>query len=214
MAVLRRVERLPSRASLPGYAEKVVEMDAALLAGGLDATVIAQLVSRLSDALLARILGWAEADLGEAPTPWAWLVFGSEGRREQTLLTDQDNALVYADAGADHRAFFQAFAERVNADLEAAGYPRCQAGHMARLSHGTLSEWTRRYNACIDERRPHAAALLFDFRKVGGALDASAHSVAMGGARPILPSLPGRCPRAALASRAVTSSAPPTLRKS
>jgi len=183
MAVIRQVERLASRASLPGYAEKVVEMDAALLAGGLDATVIAQLVSRLSDALLARILGWAEADLGEAPTPWAWLVFGSEGRREQTLLTDQDNALVYADAGADHRAFFQAFAERVNADLEAAGYPRCQAGHMARLSHGTLSEWTRRYNACIDERRPHAAALLFDFRKVGGALDVTALDVAMGRAQ-------------------------------
>src|SRR6266545_2018517 len=101
MAVIRQVERLASRASLPGYAEKVVEMDAALLAGGLDATVIAQLVSRLSDALLPRLLGWAEADLGEAPTPWAWIVFGSEGRREQTLLTDQDNALAYADAGED-----------------------------------------------------------------------------------------------------------------
>src|SRR6266540_2078958 len=127
--------------------------------------------------------GWAEADLGAAPAPWAWLVFGSEGRREQTLLTDQDNALVYADAGGDHRPYFQAFAERVNADLEAAGYPRCQAGHMARLSHGTLSEWTRRYNACIDERRPHAAALLFDFRKVGGALDVTALDVAMGRAQ-------------------------------
>src|SRR6266540_4374499 len=183
MAVLRRVERLPSRASLPGYAEKVAEMDAALLAGGLDATVIAQLVSRLNDALLARILGWAEADLGAAPTPWAWIVFGSEGRREQTLLTDQDNALAYADAGEDHRDFFQALAERVNADLEAAGYPPCPAGHMARASHGTLSEWTRRFNACIDERRPHAAALLFDFRKVCGPLDVSALEAAMGRAQ-------------------------------
>ncbi len=171
MAVLRQVQRLASRESLPGYAEKVAEMDAALLAAGLDATVIAQLVSRLNDALLARLLAWAEADLGPAPAPWAWIAFGSEGRREQTLLTDQDNALVYADGGEERRGWFQAFAERVNADMEAAGFPPCSAGHMARLSSGPLSEWTRQFNACIDERRPHAAALLFDFRKVGGALD-------------------------------------------
>ena len=171
MAVLRQVERLPSRASLPGYGAKVAEMDAALLAGGLDATVIAQLVSRLNDALLARIHAWAEADLGPAPAPWAWLAFGSEGRREQTLLTDQDNGLAFAEEGLERAGWYRAFAERVNADLEAAGFPPCARGHMARASLAPLSEWTRRFNACIDERRPHAAALLFDFRRVGGTLD-------------------------------------------
>ena len=173
MAVLRQVERLPSRDSLPGYAEKVAEMDAALLAGGLDATVIAQLVSRLNDALVARIVAWAEADLGRAPAPWALLAFGSDGRREQTLLTDQDNALVWADEGDGARAWYEALAERVNADLEAAGFPPCPAGHMARREAASLSEWTRRFNACIDEPRPHMAALLFDFRRIGGGLDVS-----------------------------------------
>jgi CBS domain-containing protein len=158
-------------------------MAAALLSGGLEATGIAQLVSRLNDALLGRILTWAEADLGAAPAPWAWLAFGSEGRREQALLTDQDNALVYDDAGEEHRSWFQAFADRVNADMEAAGFPPCAAGHMARADHGSLSEWTRRFNACIDEARPHAAALLFDLRKVGGALDVAPLEVAVGRAQ-------------------------------
>ena len=171
MAVLRQVERLATRESLPGYAEKVAEMDAALLAGGLDAQAIGQLVSRLNDALLARILAWAEADLGPAPAPWAWLAFGSEGRREQTLLTDQDNGLAFAEEGLERAGWYRAFAERVNADLEAAGFPPCARGHMARSSLAPLSEWTLRFNACIDERRPHAAALLFDFRRVGGTLD-------------------------------------------
>jgi CBS domain-containing protein len=171
MAVLRDVERLASRASLAGYAARLAEMDAALLAGGLDAPAIGQLVSRLDDALLARILAWAEADLGAPPAPWAWLAFGSEGRREQTLLTDQDNGLVFADEGRERAAWYAAFADRVNTDLEAAGFPPCPAGHVARRSLATLSEWTRRFNDCIDERRPHAAALLFDFRKVGGTLD-------------------------------------------
>jgi CBS domain-containing protein len=179
MAVLRQVERLPSRASLPGYAEKVAEMDAALLAGGLDATVIAQLVARLNDALLARILGWAEAELGPAPAPWALLALGSDGRREQTLLTDQDNALVWADAGEARRGWYEALARRVNDDLEAAGFPPCPAGHMARQELGPLSEWARRFNAAVDEPRPHAAALLFDFRKVGGDLDLAPLEAAM-----------------------------------
>jgi CBS domain-containing protein len=179
MAVLRQVERLPSRASLPGYAEKVVEMDAALLAGGLDATVIGQLVSRLNDALLARILGWAEVDLGPAPAPWALIAFGSDARREQALLTDQDNALVWADEGEARRGWYEELGARVNADLEAAGFPPCPAGHMARREHGPLSEWTRRFNEAIDEPRPHAAALLFDYRKIGGTLDLAPLDAAM-----------------------------------
>jgi len=78
MAVLRRVERLSSRESLPGYAATVAEMAAALLGGGLDATLIAGFVARLNDALLGRIVRMAEADLGPAPAPWAWLALGSE----------------------------------------------------------------------------------------------------------------------------------------
>ena len=171
IAVLRRVERLAGRESLPGYADKVAEMDAALLAGGLDATVIAGLVSRLDDALLGRILAWAEKDLGGAPGPYAWLAFGAEGRREAILVGHQDNGLVYEEGGAERRAWFQAFAERVNADLEAAGFGRTPAAHLARSSLAPLATWVRRFESCMDERRPQAAAILFDFRRAGGDLD-------------------------------------------
>jgi CBS domain-containing protein len=99
---------------------------------------------------------------------------------EQALLTDQDNALVYADEGGEQRDWWQAFAERVNADLEAAGFPACPHGHMARSAHATISQWARRFNDCIDERQPHAAALLFDFRKVSGTLDVAPLEAAMG----------------------------------
>ncbi len=179
MAVLRRVERLAGRDSLPGYAVKIAEMTAALLAGGLDALAVAGLVTRLNDALVAQLLAWAEADQGPPPGPYAWLALGSEGRGEQALLTDQDNALVHAD-GEGGAGYWRAFAERVNADLEAAGFPPCPHGHMARSEHGPLSEWKRRFDACIDERRPFAAALLFDFRKVAGALDVAPLEAAMG----------------------------------
>jgi CBS domain-containing protein len=174
LAVLRRVERLADRARLPGYGAKVVEMASALSAGGLEATAIAGYVARLNDMLVRRVLALAEADLGPPPAPYAWLALGSEGRMEQTLLTDQDNALVYADEAADQRGWFQALAERVNADLAAAGFPECRGGYMARRWHGTASEWVQRFAGWFEVREPQAlleASIFFDFRRVAGALD-------------------------------------------
>ena len=172
-AVMRSVERLASREALPGYGARVSEMASSLLGGGLDATVIAGFVARLNDALLRRILRWAEAELGPPPAPYAWIAFGSEGRMEQTLLTDQDNALVHG-GGPSDEAYFAALSERANADLEAAGFPRCPGGYMARLHHGPLEEWEARFAGWLDNPKPHAllqAAIFFDFRKVSGALD-------------------------------------------
>ena len=136
--------------------------------------MIARLVARLNDALMRTLLRWAEADLGPPPAPYAWIVFGSEGRMEQTLLTDQDNALVYAEDGKDHADWYRALAERVNADLEAAGFPRCPGGYMARSWNGPLSEWLARFEGWIEVPTPKAllvASIFFDFRRVGGALD-------------------------------------------
>lgn len=174
VAVLRRVERLGGRRELPGYGARVTEMSSALLAGGLDATVVAGFVARLNDALVHRILRWAEADLGTAPGPYAWIVSGSEGRMEQTLLTDQDNALIFSDTCEGCRPFFQKLAERVNDDLDAAGFPRCPGGYMARNWNGPVSEFTERFDHWVEAHSPQDvlhAAIFVDYRKVSGDLD-------------------------------------------
>jgi CBS domain-containing protein len=181
MAVLREVERLASRDALPGYAARVAEMDSALLAGGLDATAVGELVSRLDDALRARVIFLAQSDLGPAPAPFAWLAFGAEARRERTLLTERDDGLAFADRGLEREAYYYALAERVDHDLEAAGFPRRQRG--VRRPFASLGEWTMRVNACIDERRPHEAAFLFDLRKVWGTLDVAPLEIAVGRAQ-------------------------------
>jgi CBS domain-containing protein len=174
VAVLRRVERMADRSGLPGYAAKVTEMVGALLAGGLEAELMAGYVARLNDALLRRLLAFAEADLGPPPAPYAWVAMGSEGRMEQTLLTDQDNALVFDDRGGPQRAWFQALAERVNTDLQTAGFPPCQGGYMARYWLGSVSEWLQRFAGWFEARKAQElleASTFFDFRKVGGELD-------------------------------------------
>jgi CBS domain-containing protein len=138
--------------------------------------VIGGFVARLNDTLVGRILRWAEADLGPPPTPYAWMVFGSEGRMEQTLLTDQDNALVWGDDTPAARAYFRALAEKANADLQAAGFPRCPGGYMAINWKGPLVEWEDRFRGWLDRPTPQAlleASILFDFRAAHGALDLS-----------------------------------------
>jgi CBS domain-containing protein len=185
VAVLRRVERLASRDALPGYAAHVKEMTSALLSGGLDAMIIAGFVSRLNDALVKRILTWGEAELGPPPAPYAWIVLGSEGRMEQTLLTDQDNALIYADEGKPQQKWFQSLAERANQDLQAAGFPECPGGYMAQKWQGPLSAWKERFGAWMDVPKPTAlleASIFFDYRTVHGGLDLSPLEDVIGGA--------------------------------
>ena len=173
VAVMKRVERLGGRDALPGYSAKLTEMASALFAGGLEPTVIGGFVARLNDTLLGRILRWAESDLGPPPTPYAWLAFGSEGRREQLLLTDQDNALVWGDDTPEARAYFEALAARVIDDLVTAGFPRCPGGYMATRWNGPLAAWEDRFSHWLDAPTPKAlleASIFFDFRPAHGAL--------------------------------------------
>jgi CBS domain-containing protein len=170
VAVLRRFERLASRETLPEYAGQVAEMCSALLAAGLDATVIAGFASQLNGVLLRRLLHLAEAELGRPPAPYAWLAFGSEGRGEQTLPTDQDNALVFADEGAAHADWYGALAARVNADLEAAGFPPCPANRMARRWRASRTEWSQALEASL-RARPWEVGLYLDMRRIGGGLE-------------------------------------------
>ncbi len=177
IALLRTVERLPSRDALRGWADRVADLSFSLLASGLDAITIAGFVARLNDALVRRILAWAEEDLGPPPAPYAWVVLGSEGRMEQTLLTDQDNALVYADGGQALPGWFERLAERAGQDLVAAGFPECPGGYMARRWLGPLAEWVQRFRGWIEVPNPQAllaSSIFFDFRRVGGALEVGA----------------------------------------
>lgn len=174
MAVLRHVERIATRETLGEYPARLVAMAGSLLAGGLDARIVSDFVARLDDSLTSRILHWAEADLGGPPVPYAWIAFGSEGRREQTLVTHQDNGLVHDEAGPDDRRWFQAFAERVNADLATAGFPEGEGGHVARRLIGSRTDWERHFAGALDVPRLYDAGLYADFRRIGGALDVSA----------------------------------------
>jgi CBS domain-containing protein len=170
---LRRViDGLSEAAVIGRYAPAVAALAGALFQSGLGALQIAHIVSSLNDALVKRLVQLAEHELGAPPVPYAWIVFGSEGRMEQTLLTDQDNALVF-DETNEGQAYFSELSKRVVAGLIQAGFPPCAGGFMAVNWCKPLSEWRELFTKWIRLPEPQAlldAAIFFDFRAVAGSL--------------------------------------------
>jgi CBS domain-containing protein len=169
----RTLDSLRDPAVLPHYSSEIAAMVQALFKGGLGAVQIGQIVSSLNDALVNRLVGLAQEALGTPPAAFAWVVFGSEGRMEQTLLTDQDNALVYEKDSSEGRAYFAALAQRVVDGLIQVGFPPCPGGFMATRWCKPLDEWRRLFSQWIGKPEPEAlldAAIFFDFRPVAGSL--------------------------------------------
>ena len=149
----------------------------ALLAEGVPAQEVVGLVSAINLDLHRRVLDRALAAHGAPPVPFTLLVMGSIGRGESLLRPDQDNGLILADYPDERHgevdAWFRPFAEAFNAALDAAGFPLCPGGIMARnpLWRKTLPQW--RHQFAIWARRRTGAALLFadiafDFRAAAG----------------------------------------------
>ena len=167
------IEKLDEPAAFRHYAPAITALAETLYQGGLGALQISQIVSGLNDALVKRVVYLAEQAMGGPPAPYAWIVFGSEGRMEQTLLTDQDNALAFDGATDECRAYFGALSKRVIDGVIQAGFPPCPGGFMATNWHKALAEWRQLFAQWIRLPEPQAlldAAIFFDFRVVAGAL--------------------------------------------
>ncbi len=145
-----------------------------LMNSGAKAMNVARMVSVISDGILNKLIGFAIDALGPPPVRFAFMIVGSEGRREQTLKTDQDNAIVYEDppeeAAETIRAYFLNFGEKVCNWLDQAGYTFCNGGAMAKNPQWCqpLSVWKKYFSTWIGTAEPEAlmqSSIFFDFRR-------------------------------------------------
>jgi CBS domain-containing protein len=182
LELARAIPAAAARADLAALMPRFADVTRRLSQTGVSAYQIGRLVSELNDQVIRRVVVFAEDDLrqagaGDPPLPFCWLVLGSEGRREQTLHTDQDNALVYEDPShrlrtpAEH--YFQGLAERVVAGLVALGYPPCPGGSMASNPRWCqpVSTWREYFASWVREPEPKNllySSIYFDLRAVTG----------------------------------------------
>lgn len=149
---------------------------AALVEEGARAAKIGRMVAVLSDVMLERLLTMLQQELGPPPAPFCWLVMGSEGRREQTIRTDQDNALVWQDSPGSEglcKEYFEKFGTQAVTWLTRFGYPRCPGDIMASNPRWrmNLSGWKQTFESWVLKPEPEEvlnSGIFFDFRPVFG----------------------------------------------
>lgn len=144
-----------------------------LIGNGAEAPHVNRLVTTVSDEVLKKVLGFAMQEMGAPPCAFAFMVLGSEGRGEQTLKTDQDNAIVFEDMedrDLDRvQGYFIELGEKTCTMLDQAGYSYCRAEVMARNPRlcQPLGVWKARFLQWIHAARPEDllhASIFFDFR--------------------------------------------------
>lgn len=164
------IRRAESVETLVAISSKLGELQVQLINGGATANHVGQAITAITDAFTLRLIELAEAMLGPAPVPYAWMVGGSQARREQSSHSDQDNALLIADhMSEDDDEWFAALANFVNDGLHACGYVYCPGNVMAKNPkwRQPLRIWTKYFNTWM--RRPEPMSLMlssvfFDLR--------------------------------------------------
>jgi CBS domain-containing protein len=146
-----------------------------LVGGGSAHEVVTRLITDIADTVTRRLLTMAEAELGPAPVPYLWVACGSQGRQEQTGVSDQDNCLMIDDAATPaDMEYFAALAKIVSDGLNACGYVYCPGDMMATNPQWCqpMRVWREYFHKWVSTPDPMAqmlASVMFDLRPIGGA---------------------------------------------
>jgi len=151
----------------------------ALIEGGSNTSNLTGIISAVGDAIHKRLIEIALEDLGPAPRNFAFMVMGSQARGEQTLATDQDNAIVIDNEpgklSKTDQAFFLELGKKLNNDLNTVGYKLCPGEIMAGNPRWNqdLTTWQSYFSEWIHNSQPKDLldlAIFLDFRGIYGDL--------------------------------------------
>ena len=178
--VSRGIAHAGTLATLRQLAQDVQGLVQQMMAQGASVQQLTLLISTLNDALTRRVIELCENEFARAGqhigVHYTWLAFGSEGRLEQTLRTDQDNGMLFDSGGRSEtecRERLLPLARRINEALDEIGFPLCSGNIMASNPECCLSldEWKQRFSHWLDQGTPENllnASIYFDFRPLRG----------------------------------------------
>ena len=173
--LIRDIAGAEGIAEMADATRRIPQLLVQLVGGNHPHEVTTRLVTDIADAVTRRLLAMAEADLGAPPVPYLWLACGSQGRQEQTGVSDQDNCLMLDDrVSAADMDYFARLARFVCDGLNACGYVYCPGDMMATNPRWCqpVSRWRDYFRGWIAKPDPEAqmlASVMFDLRPIGGA---------------------------------------------
>ncbi len=170
--LIKEIKRALSPKELKQVREKLTGLIQTSIAKNIPLPHIYNISGEIITAIVRRSVELAILDLGSPPARFAWLSIGSQGRKEQLLLTDQDSILVFEDVAVekyrDVKDYFLKLAKRATAILEKVGYINCPNGHMAStmIWCKSLTEWIKQYSTWMKapgEKSNEISSIFFDY---------------------------------------------------
>ncbi|GGB34275.1 histidine kinase [Roseibium aquae] len=173
--LVSEITRAQSAEDIAKVTGRIPKLLVQLVAGGRRHEVVTRLITDIADTATRRLLGLAEQELGPPPVPYLWLACGSQGRQEQTGVSDQDNCLFLDDgvSVADRTGYFADLARLVTDGLNTCGYVYCPGDMMATNPRWCqpIHVWKNYFTGWIHTPDPEAqmlSSVMFDLRPIGG----------------------------------------------
>ncbi|SDE25743.1 CBS domain-containing protein [Paracoccus isoporae] len=175
-ALIREVAQAETVAEMAQITARIPDLLVTLVAAHQRHEIVTRLITDVADAVTRRLLSLAEARLGPPPAPYLWAACGSQGRQDQTGVSDQDNILILSDGTDPDDPYFTELARFVSDGLDAAGYVYCPGDMMATNPRWRQPRavWRDYFRGWIERTSPEAqmlASVMFDLRAIGGAAD-------------------------------------------
>ncbi|MCP4747868.1 MAG: cyclic nucleotide-binding/CBS domain-containing protein [Desulfobacteraceae bacterium] len=171
--ILREIMRAGDLGQIIEQHKRVPGLVKVFIGNGAKARNINRLITTLADAVFKKVMEFTVLQMPPPPVKFVFMIMGSEGRGEQTLKTDQDNAIIYEEPDASDaqavKDYFLSMGTMVCDMLNQAGYNYCEGGVMAKNPKWCqpLSAWKNYFTKWINAAEPEdllQASIFFDFK--------------------------------------------------
>ena len=176
--LLKQSKRAQKSADLKEVRDKLVELIQHSLDKNVPINHIGSIVGEINLAITKRAIELAIEKIGTPPpAQFAWMNIGSQGRKEQLLLTDQDNAIIFEDVPEEKydavKEYFLQLAEKATKALNKVGYNFCPDEMMASnpLWCKSISDWQNQFKGWIinpADKNTLESTIFFDYDFVYG----------------------------------------------
>lgn len=170
--LIKEIKRCQSPKELKLIRERLTDLIQTSISKNIPLSHVFNIASEINLAIIKRSVELSILDLGSPPARFAWLSIGSQGRKEQLLLTDQDSILIFEDVAADKyrevKDYFLKLGKKTTATLEKIGYELCPNGHMGSnmLWCKSLTDWIKQYDSWMNtpgENSNDLSSIFFDY---------------------------------------------------
>ncbi|RTY69717.1 CBS domain-containing protein [Flavobacterium sp. GSP27] len=175
--LIKEIKRCQSPKELKQIRERLTDLIQTSISKNIPLSHVFNIASEINLAVIKRSVELSILDLGSPPARFAWLSIGSQGRKEQLLLTDQDSILIFEDVAADKyrdvKDYFLKLGKKTTATLEKIGYEFCPNGHMGStmLWCKSLTDWIKQYDSWMNtpgENSTDLSSIFFDYEIIFG----------------------------------------------